>query len=47
MGLMDSFISAMKISEGNDDEMYEGIVSLPDSKIKMYIFSLQGWETSM
>ena len=23
MGLMDSFISAMKISEGNDDDMYE------------------------
>ena len=23
MGLMDSFISAMKISEGNDDDMFE------------------------
>jgi len=33
MGLMDSFISAMKISEGNDDEMYDDDEYLDDEDV--------------
>jgi len=33
MGLMDSFISAMKISEGNDDEIYDDDEYLDDEDV--------------